>query len=110
MNLSQYRAQVRQILYQKRLPTARYVPREGLADMAGSLGAILDQVAASYQASAEFHLLKFRTDEVKLSFLSCPEFESDRQPVLRQAILESPALQEGANQSELEHAAGKSGL
>ena len=68
------------------MPTALYVHREGLAGLGGSLGAVLDQVVARYQVSAEFNLVKFRTDELKLSFLAYPEFESDPHPALRHAI------------------------
>lgn len=86
VNLSDYKEQVGQIPYGKRLPTALYVHREGLAGLGGSLGAVLDQVVARYQVSAEFNLVKFRTDELKLSFLAYPEFESDPHPALNHAI------------------------
>ena len=86
VNLSDYREQIGRIPYGKRLPTALYVHRVGLASMGGSLGAVLDQVVARYQVSAEFNLVKFRTDELKLSFLAYPEFESDAHPALRHAI------------------------
>lgn len=86
VNLSEYKEQVGQIPYGKRLLTALYVHREGLAGLGGSLGAVLDQVVARYQVSAEFNLVKFRTDELKLSFLAYPEFECDPHPVLRHAI------------------------
>ena len=79
VNLSEYKEQVGRIPYGKRLPTALYVHREGLADVGGSLGALLDQVVARYQVPEEFNLVKFRTDEFKLSFLAYPEFVSDEQ-------------------------------
>jgi len=86
MNMDEYRQQVGQIPYGKRLPTALYVHREGLAALGGTLGAVLDQVVVRYQVGAEFNLVKFRTDELKLSFLAYPEFESDPHPALRHAI------------------------
>jgi hypothetical protein len=86
MNLSEYREQVGRIQYGKRLPKTLYVHREGLAGLEGSLGAMLDQVVARYQVSAQFNVVKFRTDELKLSFLAYPEFESDPHPALRLAI------------------------
>jgi hypothetical protein len=86
MNLREYREQLGRIHYGKRLPTALYVHREGLANLSGSLAALLDQVVARYQVSAEFNLVKFRTDELKFSFLAYPEFESDPHPALRHAI------------------------
>jgi hypothetical protein len=86
VNLPEYREQVGRIPYGKRLPTALYVHREGLVHLGGSLGAVLDRVVARYQVSAEFNLVKFRTDELKLSFLAYPDFESDPHPALRHAI------------------------
>jgi hypothetical protein len=86
VNLSEYKEQVARIPYGKRLPTALYVHREGLAGIGGSLGRVLDQVVARHQVSAEFNLVKFRTDELKLSFLAYPEFDSDPHPALRRAI------------------------
>ena len=86
MNLDEYKEEVGRIPHGKRLPTALYVHREGLAGLGGSLGAMLDQVVARYQVSAEFNLVKFRTDELKLSFLAYPAFESDPHPALKYAI------------------------
>ena len=70
MNLGEYREQVGRIPYGKRLPTALYVHSEGLACVGGSLGTVLDQVVARYQVSEAFNLVKFRTDELKMSFLA----------------------------------------
>jgi DNA phosphorothioation-associated putative methyltransferase len=86
MNLGEYKEQVGRIPYGKRLPTALYVHREGLANLGGGLGVMLDQVVARYQVSAEFNVVKFRTDELKVSFLAYPEFESDPHPALKQAL------------------------
>ena len=47
---------------------------------------VLDQVVARYQVSEEFNLVKFRTDELKLSFLAYPGFDSEAHPALRHAI------------------------
>jgi DNA phosphorothioation-associated putative methyltransferase len=86
VNLSEYKEQVGQIPCGKRLPTALYVHREELAGVGGSLGTVLDQVVARYQVTTEFNLVKFRTDELKLSFLAYPEFDSDPHPALKHAI------------------------
>src|ERR1035441_2948073 len=87
VNLSEYKEQVGRIPYGKRLPTALYVHRDGLAGLAGSLGEVLDHVVARYQVSAEFNLVKFRTDELKLSLLAYPDFDSTAHPALRHAIV-----------------------
>jgi hypothetical protein len=86
MDLAEYRELVDRIPFGKRLHTAVYIYREGLVGVGGSLGKVLDQVVARYQVSVEFNLVKFRTDELKLSFLAYPEFESDPHPALRNAI------------------------
>ena len=86
MNLVEYKEHVGRIPYGKRLPTALYVHREGLRGLGGSLGAMLDQDVARYQVSQEFNLVKFRTDELKLSFLAYPGFDGDPHPALRHAI------------------------
>ena len=86
MNLGEYKEQVGRIPFGKRLPTALYVHREGLAGVEGSLGAMLDQMVGRFQVSAEFNLVKFRTDELKLSFLAYPGFDSDPHPALKHAI------------------------
>ncbi|HEV2393980.1 MAG TPA: hypothetical protein VG146_16630 [Verrucomicrobiae bacterium] len=86
MNLADYQEQVGRVPYGKRLPTALYVHREGLATVGGSLGELLAQIVARYQVTAQFNLAKFRTDELKLSFLAYPEFESDPHPALKHAV------------------------
>ena len=86
MNLNEYREQVGRIPYGKRLPTALYVHREGLAGVGGSLGELLDQVVGRYQVSADFNVVKFRTDELKMSFLAYPEFDTVAHPALRHAV------------------------
>lgn len=86
MNLGEYKEQVGQIRCGKRVHNALYIHRERVADVGGSLGAVLDHVVGKYQVSTEFNLVKFRTDELKLSFLAYPDFETDPHPALRHAI------------------------
>jgi DNA phosphorothioation-associated putative methyltransferase len=52
----------------------------------GGLGAVLDRMVARFEITPDFNLVKFRTDELKVSFLAYPEFEADPHPALRQAI------------------------
>ena len=44
------------------------------------------QVVAAFQVGPEFNVIKFRTDELKISFLSYPRFFDDPHPALRHAI------------------------
>ena len=39
-----------------------------------------------YGIGAEFHVVKFRTDELKISFLSYPDFFVEAHPALRHAV------------------------
>jgi hypothetical protein len=52
----------------KRLPTALYVHRN--TDLGPELQQLLSTLAVCHQLGPEFNVLKFRTDELKLSFLS----------------------------------------
>jgi hypothetical protein len=67
LTLSDYKDQVGTIPYRKRLPTALYVHREGLASVGGSLGVVLDQAVVRYQMSAEFNFAR----------MSCAILDSD---------------------------------
>jgi len=67
LTLSDHKDQVGTIPYRKRLPTALYVHREGLASVGGSLGVVLDQAVVRYQVSAEFNFAR----------MSCAILDSD---------------------------------
>jgi hypothetical protein len=86
MNVGEYRELLAGIPFGKRLLRAVYAYREGLAGVGGGLGKLLAELVERYQISEEFNLVKFRTDELKLSFLSYPDFLSDAHPALRHAI------------------------
>jgi DNA phosphorothioation-associated putative methyltransferase len=86
MNLNEYKELVGRIPFGKRLATALYVHREGLAAFGKSLAEVVEQLAARFEVSAEYNLVKFRTDELKVSFLSYPEFFSEAHPSLRHAL------------------------
>ncbi|HWW01072.1 MAG TPA: hypothetical protein VNZ64_15350 [Candidatus Acidoferrum sp.] len=86
MNLSEYREQVSRIPYGKRLPGALYLHRDGLAELDGGLGEVLNQSVARCDLSAEFNVVKFRTEELKVSFLAYPGFWTEAHPALQQAI------------------------
>ena len=50
------------------------------------LNQLLAQLAVVFEVGPEFNLIKFRTDELKVSFLSYPEFMNDAHPSLHHAI------------------------
>lgn len=86
MTLSEYQRLVAQIAYGKQLPGARYVFRESGTTFGAELDRLLDQLVAQSQIGPEFNIVKFRTDELKVSFLCYPSFFNDPHPALRHAI------------------------
>lgn len=86
MTLSEYQEHVGRITYGKRLPGALYVFRESGSDFGPELNRLLAQLAVVFEAGPEFNLIKFRTDELKVSFLCYPEFMDDPHPALRHAV------------------------
>jgi hypothetical protein len=86
VNLADYRACVEQLPYGKRLPGAVYVLREEGTKFGEPLDGLIGRLVVKYQISPEFNVIKFRTDELKVSFLSYPDFFNDAHPALRHAI------------------------
>jgi hypothetical protein len=86
MKLADYQNALSRLTHGKRLPGALYVYRDEHSDFGPELNKLLAQLAAVYQVGSEFNLIKFRTDELKLSFLSYPDFFDDPHPALRKAI------------------------
>jgi hypothetical protein len=74
MELAEYKKCLEQIPYGKRLPTALYVLWEPGRSFGNGLDALLQRLKAAFGVSDEFNVLKFRTDELKISFLSYPDF------------------------------------
>jgi hypothetical protein len=75
MDLVEYQRHVEAIGFGKKLPTALYVFRNCES---GGFGAELDQMVAHlvarYEVGPGFNVVKFRTDELKISFLCYPRF------------------------------------
>jgi SAM-dependent methyltransferase len=86
MKLSEYKNSLAHISYGKWLPNALYLYRDETADFEPELNKLLAQLVAVYQIGGEFNLVKFRTDELKISFLSYPDFFEVAHPVLCKAI------------------------
>jgi hypothetical protein len=74
MDLAAYRTAVARIPYGKRLPTSLYVYRSLEAEFDLDLNALLAHLTGQFQIGPEFNVLKFRWDELKISFLSYPGF------------------------------------
>lgn len=86
MNLQQYQRCLEQLSFGKRLPGALYVVRDGVRDVGAELNQLLAQLVVVFEVGPEFNPIKFRTDELNVSFLCYPEFMADPHPALRHAI------------------------
>src|SRR5580765_7665910 len=86
MEFAEYKSCVEHLPFGKRLPGAVYVLRGERVTFAEALDALIQRLEAKYEISAEFNVVKFRTDELKVSFLAYPDFLTDAHPALRHAI------------------------
>lgn len=86
MNLQEYRSCLEKLSFGKRLPGALYVARYEGADFGPELNQLLAQLAVVFGVGPEFNLIKFRTDELKVSFLCYPDLMDDPHPALRHAV------------------------
>lgn len=86
VQLQEYQRQLELLGFGKRLPTALYVYREAGSDFGVELNQLIAMLATQYGVGDQFNVIKFRTDELKLSFLSYPDFMEVAHPALRNAI------------------------
>jgi len=86
MTLIEYKAQLGNIPYGKQLPSAIYVYREADSDFGHELNQVLAILESQHGLDAKFNVIKFRTDELKVSFLCYPDFLVDAHPALRHAV------------------------
>lgn len=86
MDFADYNEQVERIPFGKRVHTHLYVFREEGTSFGELLDMLLTGIVKRWQLPPEFNVIKFRTDELKISFLSYPDFLSEAHPALRHAI------------------------
>jgi DNA phosphorothioation-associated putative methyltransferase len=86
VELAEYKQHLDHLAFGKRLPGAVYVLREENSTFGAPLDSLLQRLLAKYQISPAFNVLKFRTDELKISFLSYPDFFTDPHSPLCHAI------------------------
>lgn len=86
MTLIEYQALVRKIPLGKRLPMAVYVFRESGFNYGRELNQLVAMLVARHELGDRFNVIKFRSDELKVSFLSYPDFMEDAHPALRHAV------------------------
>ena len=86
MILAEYQELLSRIPYGKRLPGALYVFRDEKSDFGEQVNQLIARSAAIYGVGPEFNVVKFRTNELGISFLAYPDFFEVPHPVLRQGI------------------------
>ena len=86
MDLCEYQSCLEEIPYGKRLPGALYIYRDGASRLGEKLEALLARIAVIFGADDRYNVIKFRLGELKLSFLSYPDFLDNPHPVLRHSI------------------------
>ncbi len=86
MTLAEYQQLLLGIAYGKRLPGALYVFRDETSDFGEHLNELMARWSALYAVGTEFNVVKFRTNQLGVSFLSYPEFFKVAHPELRLAV------------------------
>lgn len=86
MTLVEYQNAVARLAFGKQLPNAVYVHWETGVEFGKELNLLVATLAARHELGPEYNLIKFRTDELKVSFLSYPEFMEAPHPALRHAV------------------------
>jgi len=87
VNLNLFCTWISQIPFGKRLPAALYIAR--LADWSiipPELAATIERGMIAAKPDPEWNLLKLHTDQVAISFLTYPDFDSDPHPALAEAV------------------------
>ena len=103
MNLAEYKQSVATIPYGKRLPNALYVHVETGDDLGPALTSLVARLRTAYGIGDEFNILKFRCDELKVSFLSYPDFFENPHPSLRCAVTIDLAANKARRTNYSEH-------
>lgn len=86
MNLTEYQQHLDKLKFGKQLPGAIYIFRDPESDLGSDLSRLISRVEAVFSIGQEFNVLKFRKNELKVSFLSYPSFMDEAHPALRYAI------------------------
>ena len=87
MDLSVFSSWISQIPHGKNLPRARYIIRpQDWSIIPAELAATVERGMIAAQPDPSWNLLKLHTDQVAISFLTYPNFDSDPHPVLTEAV------------------------
>lgn len=86
MQFEEYQQHLAALKYGKRLPTAIYVFRQADTDFGPKLNQVLVILETQHELDSKYNVIKFRTDELKISFLCYLDFLVDAHPALRHAV------------------------
>lgn len=86
MQFEEYQRHLATLKYGKRLPSAIYVFRQADTDFGRELNQLLAILETQHDLDDKFNVIKFRTDELKVSFLCYPGFLTEAHPALRHAV------------------------
>jgi hypothetical protein len=86
MDAAEYKKCLEEIGYGKRVHTTVYVYWGAGTQFGEALDLLLAGLVKRYEISPDYNVLKFRTDELKISFLCYPDCISSAHTVLLHAI------------------------
>ena len=86
VQFEEYQQRLSALKYGKRLPGAIYILREFGSALDLELNQVLAILAAQHGLETKFNVIKFRTDQLKISFLHYPNFLEDAHPALQHAV------------------------
>lgn len=87
MDLVQFSSCISSLPYGKKLPGALYITRPtDWSTLAPELAVTIERAMIASKPDPEWNLLKLHTDQVAISFLTYPDFDSDPHPALAEAV------------------------
>jgi hypothetical protein len=87
MELQQFVDWISSIPYGKKLPGALYIARAtDWSTLSPELAVTIERAIIASKPDPEWNLLKLHTDQVAISFLTYPDFDSDPHPALAEAV------------------------
>ncbi len=86
MKVREFIRRVDEIGYGKRLPKAVYVYWEPESNLGLELNDLISGLIKRFEIGGGYNVLKFRTDEFKISFLAYPKFMTEAHPALRESL------------------------
>jgi DNA phosphorothioation-associated putative methyltransferase len=85
LDLESHRVLVGSIAYGKKLPDAKYIFRPRKQDVCLSLWEMICRADVAARPDPSWNLVKVHTDQVAVTFLTYPDFETDPHPALAEA-------------------------